>query len=106
VDNSVSGKVVYISGAITADPDFKRKFNTAADTLRAAGARICLNPAELPENWGDYEAYMEHCMLMVRRSEVVVMLPCWTYSPGAKAERAYAESLRRPVLEFSALSAE
>jgi hypothetical protein len=96
----VNGKVVYISGAITSDPDFKRKFNKAANALREAGARICLNPAELPEGWGDYEAYMEHCMLMVRRAEVVVMLPCWSFSPGAKAERAYAESLRRIIVEY------
>lgn len=96
----VNGKIVYISGAITADPDFKRKFNRAAEICISAGAKICLNPAELPEGWGNYEAYMEHCMLMVRRAEVVVMLPCWMYSPGAKAERAYAESLRRTVVDF------
>ena len=106
MNSTLIGKVVYISGAITADPDFKLKFNRAAEAVRAAGARLCLNPAELPENWGDYEAYMEHCMLMVRRSEAIVMLPCWSNSPGARAERAYAESLRRPVLELSALSAE
>ncbi|MDA8413001.1 MAG: DUF4406 domain-containing protein [Desulfobacteraceae bacterium] len=98
--DSVAGKVVYISGAITADPDFKRKFNRAAEAVKAAGAALCLNPAELPEGWGNYEAYMEHCMLMVRRAEVVVMLPCWPYSPGAKAERAYAESLKRIVVDF------
>lgn len=100
MENHVKGKIVYLSGAISSDPDFKSKFTRAAEQIRAAGARLCLNPAELPQSWEDYEIYMEHCMLMVRRAEVIVMLPCWPQSPGAKAERAYAESLRRVVVEI------
>lgn len=96
----VNGKVVYLSGAISSDPDFKRKFECAAQAIRVAGAKTCLNPATLPDNLGDYEAYMEHCILMVRRADVLVMLPCWTASPGAQAERAYALSLRRTVIDF------
>lgn len=101
MQDAIEGKVVYLSGAISSDPEYKGKFDRAAEAIKSAGARICLNPAELPEAWGDYEAYMEHCMLMVRRAEVVVMLPCWPMSPGARAERAYAESLRRPVVDFA-----
>jgi len=99
---SVSGKTVYISGAISSDPNFVQKFQDASQVVVSAGASRCLNPASLPDGW-HYDEYMEHCMLMVRRADVLVMLPCWVESPGAKAERAYAESLRRPVLELSEL---
>jgi len=93
------GKVVYISGSISLDPNFKEKFRRAAMSVMDAGAKRCLNPAELPAGW-DYGEYMDHCMLMVRRSEVLVMLPCWRSSPGAKAEKAFAESLRLTVVEL------
>lgn len=99
--NNVMGKVVYISGAISSDPDYKRKFERASRSIRIAGAKNCLNPATLPDNLGDYEAYMEHCLLMVRRADMLVMLPCWTASPGAQAERAYALSLRREVIDLT-----
>jgi hypothetical protein len=95
----VHGKRVYISGAISADPNFKQKFSEAVETILSAGAAQCLNPADLPHGWTQGE-YMEHCMIMVRRSDVVVMLPCWINSPGAKAERAYAESVKIPVVEL------
>lgn len=96
---AVKGKIVYLSGSISADPDYKKKFNSAALLVRIAGAKKVLNPVELPHGW-DYDEYMEHCMLMVRRCDVIVLLPCWTESPGAKAEKAYAESLRRLVVDF------
>lgn len=95
------GKTVYVSGAVSSDPDFKAKFDKAAKYVMAAGAKRCINPtAILPSDW-EYHEQMAHCMLMVQHSEVIAMLPCWSNSPGAKAERAYAESLQRVVVELS-----
>lgn len=99
MQNTVAGKTVYISGAISSDPNYGEKFHRAHIALMGAGARKILNPTELPAGW-EYDEYMEHCMLMVRRADVLVMLPCWTASPGAQAERAYALSLRRTVIDF------
>lgn len=96
---SIKGKTVYISGSISADPDYRAKFNRAEKQLLTAGARRVINPACLPDGW-EYGEYLEHCMLMVRRAEVIALLPCWSFSPGAKAERAYAESLRLPIVDL------
>lgn len=93
----VKGKVAYLSGAITSDPEFKEKFDEWECRLLVMGAKRVLSPAWMPPGWA-YEEYMEHCMIMVRRAEVIVMLPCSDQSPGARAERAYAESLRRSVI--------
>ncbi len=97
-------KSVYISGAISTDPNFRSKFATYADILRGNGAKRVLNPAELPGGW-TYAEYMEHCLLMVRHAEVIVMLPCWIGSKGATAERAYAESLGLHIIHLSKQSA-
>ncbi len=94
------GKTVYISGAVSSDPDFKAKFDRAEKHVMAAGAKRCINPTSvLPDDW-EYHEQMAHCMLMVQHSEVIAMLSCWSSSPGAKAERAYAESLKRIIVEL------
>jgi hypothetical protein len=43
---------------------------------------------------------MEHCLIMVRRSTAVIMLPDWQASPGARTERTYAQSLKIPIFNL------
>ena len=90
------GKTVYITGAISSDPNYKAKFAAAKAHLLANGAARVLNPAELPDGW-DYQEYMAHCMLMVQRAERIATLPDWARSPGAIAEVSYAKACRIPV---------
>jgi hypothetical protein len=90
------GKIVYIAGAISTDPNYKAKFAAAKAHLLANGAARVLNPAELPDGW-TYQEYMAHCMLMVQRAEMIVPLPDWTGSPGAIAEVGYAQACRIPL---------
>lgn len=90
------GKIVYIAGAVTSDPNYKAKFAAAKEHLLANGAARVLNPAELPDGW-TYQEYMAHCMLMVQRAEMIVPLYDWARSPGAIAEVAYAQACRIPV---------
>jgi hypothetical protein len=93
---NLKGKKVYISGAISSDPNFVEKFNLAEIRVMDLGTTVCLNPVRLPKGWS-YEEYMEHCLLMVKRADCLVMLPDWKVSPGARCERAYAESLRKEI---------
>jgi nucleoside 2-deoxyribosyltransferase len=91
-----TGKTVYLSDKITGDADFKRKFKEWEMHAFTLGARKVLNPATLPDGW-DYDEYMEHCMIMVRRCDIVAVLPDWEDSKGARAEVAYALALGKPV---------
>ena len=95
-----AGSIVYLSGAITSDPDFKAKFKAWEVRALERGAGRVLNPAALPDGW-EYGEYMEHCLLMLRRATVCVLLPCWQDSLGARAERAYAESIRIPIIDLA-----
>lgn len=88
---------VYLSGAISADPDYKAKFKRYEAEAKASGARLVLNPAIFPPGW-EYDAYMEHCLIMVRRCDTMLMLPDWRQSPGACAEHAYAVSLKKHIV--------
>jgi hypothetical protein len=93
--------VVYLSGPITDNPDFKRHFASAKKLMhRYYKPKLILTPAIFPPGW-DYDHYMEHCLIMVRRSTAIVMLPGWRLSRGACTERAYAESLRLHVHHLS-----
>lgn len=98
-DLGVAGATVYLSGAITADPAWQAKFRSWEARLLAAGARRCLSPVIYPPGWA-YGEYMEHCMLMVRHADTLVMLPDWRSSPGARAERAYGESLGHRIIDL------
>ena len=92
----LTGKVVFLSGKITGDHLFKRKFSEWALRLLIRGACKVLNPATLPDGW-EYDEYMEHCMIMVRRCDIVAVLPDWEISKGARSEVAYALALGKPV---------
>ncbi len=93
---NIKDKTVYLSGKITGDPDFKHKFLGWESIVIDMGASKVRNPARLPDGW-DYDEYMEHCMIMVRRCDLVAVLPDWEDSKGARAEVAYALSLGKPV---------
>jgi len=92
----ITGKVIYLSGKITGCHIFKRKFSEWALRILVLGARKVLNPATLPDGW-EYDEYMEHCMIMVRRCDIVAVLPDWEESKGARSEVAYALALGKPV---------
>lgn len=46
------------------------------------------------------EAFMAGELELVRRSDVLVLMPTWKYSKGAIAEKAFAESKGVPVFEW------
>ena len=98
--SDIIGKTVYLSGKITGDPVFKRKFMLWSFRVFAMGASKVLNPTMLPDGW-EYDEYMEHCMIMVRRCDIVAVLPDWEDSPGARAEVAYALAMEKPVKKLT-----
>ena len=85
---------VYISGAISNDPRYKKKFRKAEKRLRKHFDVI--NPAKilsgLPKNT-PYAAYMDLSLDMVKYADCIYMLKGWCESHGAMLEYNKAKEL-------------
>ena len=95
----------YISGPITGNADYKRQFDEAEETLRAAGFNDLVNPARLedvgrldPES--DYEAIMAIDMILLSRSGGLVQLVGWEGSRGANREYGYAIARGMEIIDI------
>lgn len=102
---------VYISGPMTGLPNFNHdEFNRVAAELRNRGYEV-LNPAETkveeypldfqPRNENDerkmWQAYMREAIRMMMDADVIVTLPGWEKSRGAKIEVILGNDLGIPV---------
>ena len=77
----------YIAGKITGDSTYRDKFNRAKKVMEGEGF-IVLNPAELPAGMNSSD-YMRICFAMIDCSDVVVFLPDYNQSLGARLEYDY-----------------
>jgi len=93
--------LAYISGKITGDPQFRKKFINAEMVLMSIGYKV-LNPTLLPEGL-EYEQYLFLDFAMIDVSDLVVMLPDWRGSKGAKRERRYAAEIGKSVEYYESL---
>ena len=97
-------RTVYLAGPISSDPNWRRTFAFAEmDVRRMFNPARILSPTTFPDGW-DYQHYMEHCLIMVRRADALVMLPNWESSPGACTEHAYATSLGIHIFNLPSVS--
>lgn len=58
------------------------------DACRASGAKLCLNPAELPEGWGNYEGYTPmtpESMIKAKVKEYLAEIGCISASKAPLA---------------------
>lgn len=89
-------KKVYLAGKITGDPDYREKFQRVQEELEKK-RYIVLNPAVLPAGMSN-EEYMTICFAMLSVADMLVLLPDWKDSPGARLERAYAEYVGMEIM--------
>ena len=81
--------IIYIAGKITNDPGYKEKFRQAERHVKAEYPEAYIfNPAALPEGLTP-EWYMDICQKMIKVSDLVIFLPDYTESKGARMELAY-----------------
>lgn len=79
---------IYISGAISSDPDYKAKFAAAEAALVGKG-HLVMNPAILPQGF-TWEDYMTVALAMQSVCDATLFLPDWNESKGAKVEHFHA----------------
>lgn len=93
------GKIVYLSGKITDNENYKKEFACAELFLRQI-QYIVINPAEILKDLGElsYEQCMQICYRLVDISDIIFMVSGWQKSKGANAELSYAKSLGKKVM--------
>lgn len=86
-------KKIFISGAITNDPDYKTKFAEAEKHLLEQGY-VVVNPAKLSEIMNPdefkWEDYIKVTITMLSTCDSIYMLQGWRESQGAREEELYA----------------
>ena len=89
---------LYISGKITGDPDYKRKFAEAQKSLETKGYDI-INPCEIGEYaFLSYEQLLHIDFALIDVADAIYLLRDWAGSSGAKREKEHAEMLGKKVM--------
>ena len=93
------GKIVYLSGRISNNDNYKQDFASAERFLMQMGY-IVINPANLDEvaEGLTHEQYMHICYRLVDISDIIFMVSGWQKSKGANAELHYAKSIGKKVM--------
>jgi hypothetical protein len=95
--------IIYISGAISNDFNYKEKFNQAEEKLLKMGHAV-LNPTVVPPMFS-WEQHLHIDYAMIDICDGLYMLKDWESSKGAKAEKKYAlEKNKKIFYEESELS--
>lgn len=88
--------IAYISGPMTGLPDQNyAAFQTAAEALRGQGIQV-ISPHEItPPGVGpwSWEAHMRVDLAALLTADVIVLLPGWETSRGARLEKTVADAL-------------
>lgn len=88
---------VYISGKITGDTNYVKKFAEAEFDLRTRGYNV-INPCDLCYPFLSYEQFMHIDFALIDVSDAVYMLKDWEESVGAMREKVYAESKGKDIM--------
>ena len=89
---------IYIAGKITGDPEYKEKFERAADAITKFG-HMPINPATAPDCLTAQD-YMRLSFAEIDAADMVVFLKDWKDSAGAALERTYCQYIKKPFMEF------
>lgn len=95
---------IYLSGPITNEKNYRLNFMRAENTLRShVKGSVVVSPMRLGDILpnGSHKEYMELCYSLVSMSNVMVMLPGWEKSRGARKERSLAQEMNMHIFELN-----
>lgn len=90
-------KTVYISGAVTSDPDFRKKFDKAEKLLYTKGY-IPVNPVKGETEGEEWEYYLRKDLKKLLDCNGIYILSDWNKSRGAQLEIHVALELGLEVI--------
>ena len=98
-------KIIYLTGPISSEPDYKRVF-ALAHRLFAHDGHPVINPAEIvlewadkmpePECWAGYLTYDLAILNSISTHAIMVRLPNWGRSKGSCLEQAFCHAQSHP----------
>lgn len=91
---------IYISGAISNEPNAKQLFNEAKrEMLELYPDSDVINPMQLPHQHDhSWESFMREDIAALTKCEAIYMLRNWKKSRGAKIEFGIAENLKMKII--------
>ena len=93
----MKSRVLYLSGAITNNPNYKRDFEKAYKDLTDAGYTV-VSPLAICDDGWDWDTCMWHCIkALITRCDSVAVIPSDYKSVGTKIEIHIAKCLGMPV---------
>ena len=92
--------LVYLSGPISGDPEYKEKFRAAEESLTNDCFVTVLNPAKLSDAFpGLSESkYLQLALILVTYADAVYMMKGWEFSKGACIEYLLAKQSGKRIM--------
>lgn len=89
---------IYISGPITGNENYKKQFEEAEELIKSIHAEP-VNPAKNPEGL-TYKEYIDLGLNQLMGCDMIFLLPGHDRSRGACLEKAYARTVRMPIINL------
>ena len=99
--SDIKGKRVYLSGPITSTKNYKGLFMFAEELAALGDAEQIYNPAARVPAFFTWEQAMYRCLSEITKYDMVVMLPGWSASRGARLERDVALACGMHIVDLS-----